>query len=76
MKKINYYKNQQQAQDIFVKLKQHSDLFCPVMHEINPISHEDHFKVCIETLLSLGYTITSPTNFTYKRYINNPPADY
>lgn len=37
-------------------LKKHSDVFCPVMTRIHPVTPEQHLEMCLETLEFFGVT--------------------
>jgi hypothetical protein len=37
-------------------LKKHSDVFCPVMTRVHPMTPEEHLEMCLETLEFFGVT--------------------
>ena len=41
-------------------LKKNSDVLCPVMAEIHPLSAPVHIEMALSTLIDLGFTITKP----------------
>lgn len=46
-----------QVIDIMADLKKRSDVLCPVMEEIHPLSNARFLELALVTLLDLGYEI-------------------
>lgn len=43
--------------DIITDLKKRSDVLCPVMAEIHPLTFVQHLELALSTLIELGYEI-------------------
>lgn len=48
---------EQQALDLCLILKQHSDVFCPVMQDLLPLTNNQFAHLVLQTLLEIGYEI-------------------
>lgn len=51
-------KNSPSITSILADLKKRSDVLCPVMAEIHPLTNEQFLELALVTLVDLGYVIT------------------
>lgn len=51
---------QPNTNSILRNLKKNSDIFCPVMKKACPTTDREMVKMALDTLIDMGYQITSP----------------
>jgi hypothetical protein len=54
---------------IINQLNKWTDLFCPVMEKVSPLSNKQFLELSLNTLIEMGYTITPPKEYPPKKQI-------
>jgi hypothetical protein len=49
-------------------LKAHSDVFCPVMQELLPLTKAQHTHLVLQTMLELGFKVELPSLTLEQQY--------
>jgi hypothetical protein len=64
--------NKNTTTSIINQLKQWTDLFCPVMEKVTPLSNKQFLEISLNTLIEMGYTITPPKEYPPKNKLPRP----